>query len=110
MSEVSFVPNSDRVLCDLEVRESSAGGIIYAPSAKNTDALEATVIAVGPGREWHLQTVVSGGCSLETSTLRPLPYKAGDVVLLDPIGGLNVTLNGKKYKLLRCEEILGKIR
>lgn len=97
-----FVPNSDRVLVKVDRQADErkvAGGMLYAPSTAAADgARVGTVVAVGPGK-LNDATFVGIG--------RP-PFSAGDRVVLDSVGGLEVEVSGEKLVLVRCEEILGK--
>lgn len=95
-TERAFLPNSDRVLLKLKAAEEKIGSI-YAPESVNRDECRiAEVWSVGDGRPMA-----------DGSLFRP-PFESGDVVIVDSIGGLNVTIDGEKFLLVRCEEILGK--
>jgi len=66
------------------------------PEKSQNKVLEATVIAVGPGK-----TTDSG------SLLAP-SVKVGDRVLLPEYGGTKLTLDEKEYFIFRDSDIMGK--
>lgn len=85
-------PLGDRVLVQaIEEDEQVKGGIIIPDSAKEKPQ-EATVIALGTGKEDA-----------------PFNVKVGDVVLTSKYGGTEVKYEGKSYTLLREDDILAII-
>jgi chaperonin GroES len=81
-----------------ETKEMSEGGI-HLIKKSNDKSLQATVLAVGPG------SVVNGGSFVPTTV------KAGDVVLIDRIGGFELEVNeGEKLLVVREPEIIAVIR
>lgn len=97
MANVKIKPIGDRVLVEhIEEKEQVRGGIIIPDSAKEKPQ-EAKVIALGTGKK-----------SEDGKTLA-FEVKVGDRVLISQYGGSEVKLDGKKYKLVREDDILGVI-
>lgn len=99
MSKKMLMPNSDRVL--LEFFNEEQIGLIAIPEmyqeAQSGVPRKARVVAVGPGK------------FIFEGELMPPDFIEGEIVLVDPIGGMKIDLDGKKYLLVRQEEILGTI-
>lgn len=91
---VKFVPIGDKVLIkEGDAVEKTESGLFLAGNAIKKSA-KATVVAVGEGRDtW--QGVV------------PLRVKVGDTVTIVPGTGIEVTIDGDKFLVLREHEILG---
>ena len=86
-------PLSDRVIVKmLEEEEKTQGGIILAGNSKEKPQL-AEVIAVGPGKEYD-------------GKLSKMTVKKGDKVVLNQYAGSEVKYEGKKYTIVRMEDIL----
>jgi chaperonin GroES len=91
---VKFQPIGDKVLVkEHEVVEKTESGLFLAGHAVKKSAL-ANVVAAGEGRD-----TIHG--------LVPLRVKAGDTVSIVPGTGIELTLNGEKFLILREHEILG---
>ncbi|MBQ6140273.1 MAG: co-chaperone GroES [Kiritimatiellae bacterium] len=89
-------PLGDRVLVEpIEEKEQSVGGIIIPDSAKEKP-MQGKVAAVGKKTDKDGKEV-------------PFDVKAGDTVLLPKYGGTEVKIDGKKYQLVREEDLLGVI-
>ena len=89
-------PLADRVLVEpAEVEEKTAGGIIIPDSAKEKPQ-EGKVIAVGNGR-------------FENGVLIPMEVKTHDRVLYSKYVGTEVTLEGKKYLIMKEADIFAII-
>lgn len=87
-------PLGDRILVELlEAEETTKGGIILPDTAKEEKS-EGKVIAVGPGK------------TLETGKVQPIEVKKGDVVLFGKWGGDDITIDGKKHKIIRETDVL----
>lgn len=61
----------------------------FIPATAQDKTSEGVIIAVGTG---HV---------LEDGSVRPLDVKAGDKILFDKYSGVEVTLNGDEYLVLR---------
>jgi chaperonin GroES len=95
MANVKIKPVGDRILVQLLVDgEQVRGGIIIPDSAKEKPQ-EAKVIALGRG--------IKG----KDGEVTPFEVKVGDRVLIAKYGGSEVTLDEKKYTLVREDDILG---
>jgi chaperonin GroES len=91
-------PLGDRVLVKhIEEDEQVRGGIIIPDSAKEKPQ-EAEVIALGTGKKD------------ENGKVQPFEVSVGDRVLISKYGGTDVNIDGKKYLLLREDDILGIIQ
>jgi len=93
-----FLPLFDRVLVERFAPELKTKGGIMLPEKSVGKVLDATVVAVGPGKTSDVGSVI------------PLSVKVGDRVLLPEYGGTKVTLEDKEYFLFRDNDILGKIQ
>ena len=90
---MNLKPLSDRVVVKLvEEEETTKGGIILAPSAKEKPQI-AAVIAVGPGG------IVDG--KEVTMTV-----KVGDKVITSKYSGTEVKMDGVEYTIVRQGDIL----
>ena len=87
-------PLGDKVLVEiLEAEEKTKGGIILPDTAKEEKS-EGKIIAVG------------GGKLLENGQMHPLEVKKGDRVIFGKYSGDEVTIDGKKHKILQEKDIL----
>ncbi|HVY54563.1 MAG TPA: co-chaperone GroES [Thermodesulfobacteriota bacterium] len=87
-------PLHDKVLVErLDTEETTKGGIIIPDTAKEKPQ-EGKVVAVGTGR------------ILEDGTKKPLEIKKGDKVLFNKYGGIDISIEGADYLILREEDIL----
>jgi len=91
-----FLPLFDRVLVERFAPELKTKGGIMLPEKSAGKVLDATVVAVGPGKVTDSGSVVSPS------------VKVGDRVLLPEYGGTKVTLEDKEYFLFRDGDIMGK--
>uniref|UniRef100_A0A8C5EAW9 10 kDa heat shock protein, mitochondrial n=1 Tax=Gouania willdenowi TaxID=441366 RepID=A0A8C5EAW9_GOUWI len=87
-----FLPLFDRVLVERLMAETKTKGGIMLPDKAQGKVLQATVVAVGPGK----------------GVVQPLSVKVGEKVLLPEYGGTKVVLEDKDYFLFRDGDILGK--
>ena len=86
-------PLSDRVVVKmLEAEETTKGGIILAPAAKEKPSI-AEVISVGPGGMVDGNNVT-------------MAVKVGDKVIIDKFAGSKVTLEDVEYIVVRQSDIL----
>jgi len=93
-----FLPLFDRVLVERFAPELKTKGGIMLPEKSQGKVLEATVIAVGPGR------------TTDTGSVVPPSVKAGDRVLLPEYGGMKITLEEKEFYIFRDSDIMGKFQ
>lgn len=91
-------PLGDRLVVKrVEEQTKTAGGILIPDNAKEKP-LEASVIAVGPGR------VLANG------RLREMEVKTGDVILFGKYNGTEVKIDGEDYVILREDDVLGVVK
>ncbi len=87
-------PLGDRVLVEvLEAEEKTKGGIILPDTAKEEKS-EGKVIAVGSGK------------TLESGKVQPIEVKKGDRVIFGKWGGDDLTIEGKKHKILKESDLV----
>lgn len=93
---MNIQPLSDKILVEpTEKEEKTASGIVLPDSAKESPQI-GKVLAVGKGK------IVEG-------KLIPLEVKTGDKVIFGKYGGDEIKIEGKEYKLIKEEDILGVI-
>jgi chaperonin GroES len=94
---INLKPLGDRVLVEpVEEKETKKGGIIIPDTAKEKPT-EGLVRALGTGK-------------LDDDGKRiPFEVKVGDRVLVSKYGGTEIKLDGKEFKLLNADDILGII-
>lgn len=91
-----FLPLFDRVVVERFAPELKTKGGIMLPEKSQGKVLEATVVAVGPGK------------ATESGSVVPPSVKVGDRVLLPEYGGTKVDLDEKEYFIFRDSDIMGK--
>ncbi|MEY2878788.1 MAG: hypothetical protein RLZZ15_1168 [Verrucomicrobiota bacterium] len=92
---VNLKPLGDRVLVEaIEEKETKKGGIIIPDTAKEKPQ-EAVVIALGTGK------------TDDNGKKVPFEVKKGDRVLCSKYGGSEIKIDGKEYKILNTDDILG---
>lgn len=90
-------PIDDRVVIKIaSSEERSAGGIILPDNAKEKPQ-KGTIVAIGNGK------------LLENGKRTTMSVKIGDVVLFGKYTGNDVKIDGAEHKIMRENEILGKI-
>ena len=90
-------PLDDRVLLQvMDAEEMTAGGIVLPDSAREKPQ-RGKVKAVGEGKR------------LEGDRRATPDVKKGDVVLFGKYAGTDVQVDGVEYKIVRENEILGKV-
>ena len=90
-------PLGDRVLVEaVEEKETKKGGIIIPETAKEKPT-EGIVRALGTGK------------TDDNGKKVPFEVKVGDRVLVSKYGGTEIKLDGKEYKILNADDILGVI-
>ena len=90
---MKLTPLADRVVLKMtEAEETTKGGIILAPAAKEKPSV-AEVIAVGPGG------MVDGNEVIMT-------VKVGDKVITDKYAGSNVKMGDEEFIIVRLGDIL----
>ena len=94
---IKLKPLGDRVLVEaVEEKEVKKGGIIIPDTAKEKPT-ESIVRALGTGK------------TDDNGKKVPFEVKVGDRVLTSKYGGTEVKLDGKEYKILSSDDILGVI-
>ena len=95
---INLKPLGDRVLVEpVEEKEVKKGGIIIPDTAKEKPT-EGVVRALGTGK------------TDDDGKKIPFEVKVGDRVLVSKYGGTEIKLDGKEYKLLNSDDILGLIQ
>ena len=82
-------PLADRVLIEPQEAQTKTAGGIYIPDTAKEKPQQGKVIAVGPGKKDE-----------------PMEVKAGDVVLYGKYAGTEVTVEDRKYLIVKQQDIL----
>ena len=94
---IKLKPIGDRVLVEpVEEKETKKGGIIIPDTAKEKPT-EGIVRALGTGK------------TDDDGKKIPFEIKVGDRVLVSKYGGTEIKLDGKEFKILNSDDILGVI-
>ncbi len=97
MARLNIKPLDDRLVVEQhEAEDRTAGGIVLPDNAKERPT-RGTVLAVGPGK------------MLDTGNRAPLCVKVGDEVIYGKYSGTEVELSGKKYTVLRENDVLAVV-
>lgn len=82
-------PLADRVLIEPKEAEIKTASGIYIPDTAKEKPQQGTVLAAGPGKKDE-----------------PMEVKNGDEVLFGKYAGTEVTVDGKKYLIVKQSDIL----
>ena len=82
-------PLADRVLIEPKEAETKTASGIYIPDTAKEKPQQGTVLAAGPGKKDE-----------------PMEVKVGDQVLYGKYAGTEVTLEDKKYLIVKQSDIL----
>lgn len=94
---MNFRPLYDRILVKrVEAEEKTAGGLIVPDAAKEKPR-EATVIAVGSGRQ------------NADGSVREVSLNVGDLILFGKFTGDEIKLDGVEHIILREEDVLAVV-
>ena len=82
-------PLADRVLVEPKEAETKTASGLYIPDTAKEKPQEGKVVAAGPGKKDE-----------------PMEVKVGDEVIYGKYAGTEVTLEGKKYLIVKQSDIL----
>lgn len=82
-------PLADRVLIEPQEAQTKTASGIYIPDTAKEKPQQGKVIAIGPGKKDE-----------------PMEVKAGDLVLYGKYAGTEVSLEEKKYLIVKQQDIL----
>ncbi len=82
-------PLADRVLVEPKEAETKTASGLYIPDTAKEKPLEGKVVAAGPGKKDE-----------------PMEVKVGDEVIYGKYAGTEVTVEGKKYLIVKQSDIL----
>ena len=82
-------PLADRVLVEPKEAETKTASGLYIPDTAKEKPQEGKVIAAGPGKK-----------------VEPMEVKVGDEVIYGKYSGTEVTVEGKKYLIVKQSDIL----
>lgn len=82
-------PLADRVLIEPKEAETKTAGGIYIPDTAKEKPQQGTVVAAGPGKKDE-----------------PMEVKVGDQVIYGKYSGTEVTVEDKKYLIVKQSDIL----
>ena len=85
-------PLADRVLVEPKEAETKTASGLYIPDTAKEKPQEGKVIAAGPGKKDE-----------------PMEVKVGDEVIYGKYAGTEVTVEGKKYLIVKQSDILAKL-
>ena len=86
---IMIKPLADRVLVEPKEAETKTASGLYIPDTAKETPQEGKVIAAGPGKKDE-----------------PMEVKVGDEVLYGKYAGTEVTVEGKKYLIVKQSDIL----
>ncbi|HBN01405.1 MAG TPA: co-chaperone GroES [Rikenellaceae bacterium] len=89
MLYIMIKPLADRVLVEPKEAETKTASGLYIPDTAKEKPQEGKVIAVGPGKKDE-----------------PMEVKVGDEVMYGKYAGTEVTVEGKKYLIVKQSDIL----
>jgi len=97
MAKVKIKPLDDRLLIEQsEAEETTAGGIVLPDTAKEKPQ-RGKVLAVGPGK------------LLDSGERGKMYVKVGDEVFYGKYAGTDVEIDGKRYVILKENDVLAVI-
>ena len=82
-------PLADRVVIEPKEAETKTASGIYIPDTAKEKPQQGTIVAAGPGKKDE-----------------PMEVKVGDVVLYGKYSGTEVTVDDKKYLIVKQSDIL----
>ena len=82
-------PLADRVLIEPKEAEIKTASGIYIPDAAKEKPQQGTVVAAGPGKKDE-----------------PMELKVGDVVIYGKYAGTEITVEDKKYLIVKQSDVL----
>ncbi len=82
-------PLADRVLIEPKEAETKTAGGIYIPDTAKEKPQQGTIVAAGPGKKDE-----------------PMEVKVGDQVIYGKYAGTEVTVEDKKYLIVKQSDIL----
>jgi len=82
-------PLADRVLIEPKEAEIKTASGIYIPDTAKEKPQQGTVVAAGPGKKDE-----------------PMELKAGDVVIYGKYAGTEITVDDKKYLIVKQSDVL----
>ena len=86
---MTIKPLADRVLIEPKEAETKTAGGIYIPDTAKEKPQQGTVVAAGPGKKDE-----------------PMEVKVGDQVIYGKYAGTEVTVEDKKYLIVKQSDIL----
>ena len=89
MYNIMLKPLGTRVVVEPKEAETMTAGSLYIPDNAKEKPQQGVVVAVGPGAKDE-----------------PMEVKAGETVLYGKYAGTEVTVDGKKYLIVKQSDIL----
>ena len=86
---IMLKPLADRVVIEPKEAETKTASGIYIPDTAKEKPQQGTIVAAGPGKKDE-----------------PMEVKVGDVVLYGKYAGTEVTVEDKKYLIVKQSDIL----
>lgn len=88
-------PLGNNILLEFATEEQTTAGGIYIPDASRERPDQGVVVAVGPGK------------TLENGLREEMDITVGDTVLVQKYGGTDLKFDGKEYRVVTKNDILG---
>lgn len=89
---ISFKPLADRVLVETAPAEEKTASGIFIPDTAKEKPLTGTIVAIGSGKKEE-----------------PMTVQVGNTVLYGQYSGTEISLEGKKYLIMKESDIYGII-
>ena len=86
---IMLKPLADRVVIEPKEAETKTAGGLFIPDTAKEKPQQGTIVAAGPGKKDE-----------------PMEVKVGDVVLYGKYSGTEVTVEDKKYLIVKQSDIL----
>ena len=90
-TQTNLQPLNNRVIVQPKQSEQKTAGGIYIPDTAQEKSQEGTVVAVPENKD-------------------KCPVSVGDLVLYDQYAGTEITVKGETFMLLKCDDLLAKIK
>lgn len=101
--EEAIQPLGDRILVEPISNEKVSEGGLHIPDVAQKSSMRCRVVTLGLGKLEYSSTIKAGAQTSRTQ----FDCQVNDVVLISQYCGTEVKLNGKDYKLIMNDDVLG---
>jgi len=95
---MTLVPLNEKVIIKQSEAEEKIGKVLFAPENAKEKPKKGKVVAVGQG---YL---------LQNGAVVPLPVQVGDIVFFASYGSSELEVDGEKYLIMPCNDILSILK